>query len=39
MAKKKIVWIEDDEEVISAFKPNFGNQGWEVLSDSSAEKG
>jgi len=38
MAKKKIVWIEDDEEVISAFKPHFGNQGWEVLSASSAEK-
>jgi len=27
MAKKKIVWIEDDEEVISAFKPHFANQG------------
>jgi len=39
MAKKKIVWIEDGEEVISAFKPHFGNQGWEVLSASSAEKG
>ena len=39
MAKKKIVWIEDDEEVISAFKPHFGNRGWEVLSASSAEKG
>jgi len=39
MAKKKIVWIEDDEEVISAFKPHFGIHGWEVLSASSAEKG
>ena len=39
MAKKKIIWIEDDEEVISAFKPHFGNHGWEVLSASSAEKG
>jgi DNA-binding response OmpR family regulator len=39
MAKKKIVWIEDDEDVISAFKTLFANQGWEVLSASSAEKG
>jgi len=39
MAKKKIVWIEDDEEVISAFKPHLGIHGWEVLSASSAEKG
>ena len=39
MAKKKIVWIEDDEDVISAFKTNFANQGWEVHSASSAEKG
>ena len=38
MAKKKIVWIEDDEEVISAFKPHFANQGQEILSASSAEK-
>ncbi len=39
MAKKKIVWIEDDEDVISAFKTHFANQGWEVHSASSAEKG
>jgi len=39
MAKKKIVWVEDDEEVISAFKPHFEKQGWEILSASSAEQG
>jgi len=39
MAKRKIVWIEDDEDVISAFKPHFANKGWELLSASSAEKG
>lgn len=39
MAKKKIVWVEDDDEIISAFKPLIESQGWELVSASSAEKG
>jgi len=39
MTKKKIVWIEDDDEVISGFKPRFASHGWEVLSASSADEG
>ncbi len=39
MAKKKILWVEDDEEIISAFKPLFESKQWEVFSASSAEKG
>ena len=38
MAKKKILWVEDDEEIISAFKPLLESQQWEVISASSAEK-
>lgn len=39
MAKKKIVWVEDDEEIISAFKPRIESEGWELVSASSAEEG
>ena len=39
MAKKKILWVEDDEEIILAFKSLFESQGWEVHSTSSAEQG
>ena len=39
MAKKKIVWVEDDDEIISAFKPRIENEGWELVSASSAEEG
>lgn len=39
MAKKKILWVEDDEEIISAFKPLLESQQWEMFSASSAEKG
>lgn len=39
MATKKIVWVEDDNEVILAFEPHFKAQGWEVLPASSAEQG
>ena len=39
MDKKRILWIEDDEEIISAFKPHFTSQGWQVHSAFSAEKG
>jgi len=39
MAKKKIVWVEDDDEIISAFRPRIESQGWELVSASSAEEG
>jgi len=39
MAKKKIIWVEDDQDIISAFQPHFEKRGWQILSASSAEKG
>ena len=39
MAKKTILWVEDDKEVISAFQPRFTKQGWTVVCASSAEEG
>jgi len=39
MAKKKIVWVEDDDEIVSAFRPLIESQGWELVSASSAEEG
>jgi len=39
MAKKKIVWVEDDDEIISAFRPRIESEGWELVSASSAEEG
>jgi len=39
MAKKTILWVEDDKEVISAFEPRFRAQGWEVVCAFSAEEG
>lgn len=39
MAKKKIIWVEDDQDIISAFQPQFESRGWQILSASSAEKG
>jgi twitching motility two-component system response regulator PilH len=39
MAKKTILWVEDDKDVISAFEPHFRSQGWEIFSASSAEEG
>ncbi len=39
MAKKKIVWVDDDEDIITAFQPHFEKRGWQILSASSAEQG
>jgi two-component system NtrC family sensor kinase len=39
MANKKILWVEDDKEVISAYEPRFKSQGWQVVSACSAEEG
>lgn len=39
MVSKKILWVEDDEDIITAFKPYFLSRGWEIISASSADKG
>jgi len=39
MANKKIVWVEDDEEVISAFQPYLKTHKWEVFPAPSAKEG
>ena len=39
MTEKNIVWVEDDEEVIAGFEPQFANRGWVILPASSAEEG
>ena len=39
MVTKRIVWIDDDQDIISAFQPGFESRGWEILSASSAEHG
>lgn len=38
MAKKKILWVEDDEDFILSLKPVMKNEGWDVQSVSSAEQ-
>jgi len=39
MDKKTIIWIEDDQDIITAFQPHFEKRGWQILSASSAEQG
>jgi DNA-binding response OmpR family regulator len=39
MAVKKIVWVEDDKEIISAYMPRFESKEWQVFQASSAEEG
>ena len=39
MAKKKIVWVEDDPQIISAFRPHFDRHSWTLFSAASAEQG
>ena len=38
MAKKKILWVEDDEDFILSLKPIMEKEGWDVQSVSSAEQ-
>ena len=39
MAKKKILWIEDDEDLMLPYRLNLEKEGWQVKADSSAEQG
>ena len=39
MTKKKIVWVEDDEDIISILKPRFTQEGWELLTAPTAKEG
>jgi len=38
MAKKKILWVEDDEDIILSLKPVMEKEGWDIQSVSSAEE-
>lgn len=39
MVSKKILWVEDDEDIVKAYRPIFVSRGWEIISAPSAEKG
>ena len=39
MGRKKILWVEDYHDIVTAFKPRLSNHGWDVVSAPSAEKG
>ncbi len=38
MAQKKILWVEDDEDIILSLKPVMEKEGWNIQSVSSAEE-
>ena len=39
MAKKKILWVDDDHELTMSLKLNLENEGWHVETALSAEQG
>ncbi len=39
MAKKKILWVDDDQDLTMSFKINLENEGWQVETAISAEQG
>ena len=39
MAQKKILWVEDSEDLTLSFQPNLEKEGWEVKTALSAEQG
>ena len=39
MAKKNILWVDDDEDLQVSIKPLMEAQGWDVRTASSAEEG
>ncbi len=39
MAKEKILWVDDDEELTLSLQPNLEKEGWQVKTASSAEQG
>jgi DNA-binding NtrC family response regulator len=38
MAKKKILWVDDDEDIILSLQPRLEKEGWEVQTALSAEQ-
>ncbi|MHC4571850.1 MAG: response regulator [Planctomycetota bacterium] len=38
MAPKKILWVDDDEDLVLSFKPRLEKEGWQVQSATSAEQ-
>jgi len=39
MAGKKIIWVDDDEDILAAFTPSLESQGWQVRTAPNAEEG
>ena len=39
MAKKKILWVDDDQELTMSLKLNLENEGWQLETAISAEQG
>jgi CheY-like chemotaxis protein len=39
MAKKKILWVEDNEDLTVSFQPDLEKEGWQVTTALSAEQG
>jgi DNA-binding response OmpR family regulator len=38
MAKKKILWVDDDEDIVLSLQPRLEKEGWEVQTALSAEQ-
>jgi DNA-binding response OmpR family regulator len=39
MAKEKILWVDDDEDLTLSFQPDLEKEGWQVKTAMSAEQG
>ncbi len=39
MVPKKILWVDDDEDFTSSFRPTLEKEGWQVKTAASAEEG
>ena len=39
MAKRKILWIDDDEDLTLSFRPSLEKEGWQIKTASSAKQG
>ena len=38
MAKKRILWVDDDEDLVLSLQPRLENEGWQVQTAFSAEQ-
>ncbi len=38
MAKKNILWVDDDEDLVLSFQPRLEKEGWELQTALSAEQ-